>query len=107
MSDLQSTFLGLRKASADQLAAIEKSAAQLKELHSHVDKTLHHIEKVKETLGLRDKPLTCAICFVDAVTFSVSPCGHCFCRGCAARALSDHVCFSCRSRVRTMSRIYL
>ena len=56
---------------------------------------------------MKGKNATCPICYTRTQTHVCQPCGHCTCENCSSRALSRNRCFTCRSPVQTIMRIYI
>lgn len=50
---------------------------------------------------------TCPICCESKLSHCLVPCGHCFCDGCARRAVSRRRCHTCRRSMVSMQRLYL
>lgn len=65
-------------------------------LHNLISYTSHR----SDTSGI-----TCSICTVNEVSAALTPCGHTFCGGCAAKQLTS--CYICRSGIRDRLKIYL
>ena len=62
---------------------------------------------VKSFEEIRGKKQTCPICYTRTQTHTFQPCGHCTCENCSSRALSRNRCFTCRSPVEGIMRIYI
>jgi hypothetical protein len=62
---------------------------------------------VKSFEDIKGKKQTCPICYTRKPTHTFQPCGHCCCQSCSERALSRNRCFTCRSPVEGIMRIYI
>ena len=66
-------------------------------------------EKMLTTLNeLVGKTKCCSVCYTHEANFVMLPCGHAtFCESCAQRGLNRGRCFVCRSRVQSVTKIFL
>ena len=71
------------------------------EVLEKTDALLTEFDKMKE------KKSTCPICYTRSQTHTFQPCGHCTCQPCSERALTRNRCFTCRSPVEGIMRIYI
>jgi hypothetical protein len=65
---------------------------------------LKEMMTIHRVTDLLDKEPLCSICMSEAVTHTISPCGHTFCGTCAKRQTVQ--CYMCRTSIRERIRIY-
>jgi Zinc finger, C3HC4 type (RING finger) len=65
---------------------------------------LKEMMTIHRVTDLLDKEPLCSICMSEAVTYTISPCGHTFCGTCAKRQTVQ--CYMCRTSIRERIRIY-
>ena len=103
--NIESVAKTIKRLSQQHKSLLEKSRALFTDLDAHAESIIHHLGKIKDTLGI--SPNVCAICLEHPITFLVNPCSHCFCEDCATKCRAQRHCFLCRATVRNTQKIYL
>ena len=105
MDDINQNINEISTLSNKYKKLVEISTKIINDIDNHTSAVLHHLKKVRETLGI--EPAGCSICCKEKIKYCVEPCYHCFCEGCAAKSVRLRTCFFCRGAVRGKHKIFI
>lgn len=79
------------------------------EMRTKVEKFIQTLDEVKTTMCANSTTLKCSICYSRGRSHAFIPCGHLVCQSCSRRAQTRTPprCFTCRSGVDDIIRVYV
>ena len=72
------------------------------DIQSRTDKLLKAIDSLK---GKNHK--LCTVCYTRIPSHAMQPCGHLFCQSCSERGMNRGKCFTCRTQIEGLFRVFL
>ena len=88
---------------------VDVHISKLKKVNNELrDRAATVLDTLKTLVGsVNDTPKSCNVCYSRPRNYCVLPCGHVYCESCANRAQTRGRCFTCRSTISQIVKIYL
>ena len=104
---MSESYEELAKSMHDKAVELDAHLTNIKTLNNELRSRIEKIVEALNTL-VGDKKTTCNYCYTRKPTHALMPCGHFgYCESCAQRAFDRSRCFTCRSAITSIAKIYV